>query len=186
MKAAWTLVALSLLLATPSQAGNQLSCPSIPSLLKRYVDLHVGQGALDAALKDRAVERYLRYVDPSKSLFLKAEVASVRADLRAFLDEVDKGVCDRLDASHTRVLRKHAEMQTFVASMMANPKLGIDKTVALKVDPDDRAHPATASSLFTGPAGWQPGGGAASPIPLDCRRGRALVAQRIEQPPPKR
>ena len=143
---AWSVVALMLLMVAPAHAANTLECSSIPSLMKRYVDLHVGQGTLDSALKDRAVERYMRYIDPSKSLFTQAEAADLVRELRGFLDRVADGNCDGLDGTQAKVLAKHAEMEAFVAKLLADAKLEIDKTVELKVDADDREHPADVAA----------------------------------------
>ncbi len=128
-----------------ARADNTLSCPTLPSLMERYVELHVGQRKADDALLDRAIDRYVERLDPSKSLFLASEIREVRTRLRRFMTEVKAGDCSALDSLKGMQLARQKETEAWFRKALADPKLTIDEAVSLKVDPDDRKHPETAA-----------------------------------------
>ncbi len=141
------LLALLLLpaLAPAARADGTLSCPTLPSLLDRYVQLHVETHSIDDAVIDRAIERYVERVDPSKSLFLEAEVRDLRTRLRRFMADVKKADCTGLDAAKEMALARQKETEAWYRKALSDPKLEIDKEVSLEVDADHRAFPKTTA-----------------------------------------
>jgi hypothetical protein len=72
LRFAWILVAAALV-AGPAAA--ELRCNAIPNLMRGYLQNHVRFNELTEQIERRAIETYVRRLDPSRTLLLASEEA---------------------------------------------------------------------------------------------------------------
>ena len=84
---------------TPAHAEErQLTCPDLPLIVRTFERRHYVTNRTDDVIKQRAVERFIRALDPSRTLLLEGEVAKLQGDLVAVFDTLKDGGCGKLDA----------------------------------------------------------------------------------------
>lgn len=131
------------LLAGAAPAAAQLQCESVPRWMHEYLRYHVSQNALTPALEVRAIETYVRRIDPSRSLLLESEAAAARAALSGIFERMQGGDCSQLGALHEEMTARHAEMEEMVRNFVMDEAYVIDESAELMLDPDKRGYPAT-------------------------------------------
>lgn len=131
------------LAATPARAESSLACGLLPGLMGRYHDMHVAWREPDPKLDARFADLFIRRLDPAKVLLLESEAEALKKRLQQLLADVRKGSCDGLEALKQDQLRWHRDMEAFVRKMAGREDLVIDRTVELRVDPDERPRPRT-------------------------------------------
>ena len=149
------LISLGLLgLAAPSTAGAAvtLSCPRVPVLLNDYLQKHIRFHYLNDELRGRAIESYIKRLDPSKTLLLRDEAETLRQELASVFLDVNGGDCTALDRIQKDILSRYQEMEAYVESLLSREDYAVDPSVVLIIDPDKRGHPKTVedrNELYT-------------------------------------
>ncbi|MGK0361076.1 MAG: carboxyl-terminal processing protease, partial [Bradymonadia bacterium] len=126
-----------------AEGRNQLNCATLPSLMERYEALHVSARKRDDALMQRVADIYVKRFDPSKSLLLESEARALHAQVLTFFKTVSDGQCALMNSFKTDEQARQAEIQTHVSRVLADPKLKIDRTIELAMDPDKRPRSKT-------------------------------------------
>jgi carboxyl-terminal processing protease len=141
--------ALLLLVLTPgllaSEAKAALQCGDLPDFTTFFFQKHVEHRKLTPAIRDRAVENYLRALDPQRVLFLAAEADAHQRDLRNVFHETRAGDCRRLRLVHEAAVARSREVEGFVRGYVGDVGYALDESATLVVDPEDRGHPANAA-----------------------------------------
>ena len=143
-----TLVAVLLILPGVASARTSdslhLTCERIPDLLRAYLQKHVRFHALNSELRTRAVNSYLKRVDPSKTLLLRGEVNTLRATLAGTFHDVRSGKCSSLLELDADIVERYRSMEQEVRTILGKPNYAVDESVMLVIDPEKRGHPQTA------------------------------------------
>jgi carboxyl-terminal processing protease len=142
--------ALALLLLAPSVSTASISddslaltCERIPDLLRAYLQKHVRFHALNGELRMRAVDSYLKRIDPSKTLLLRAEADTLRTTLAGTFHDVRSGKCASLIELDADIVQRYRNMEGEVRAMLADESYAVDPSVMLVIDPEKRGYPET-------------------------------------------
>lgn len=126
----------------PAQAAT-LSCEALPNLVDAILQNHVRYHELDDALEERAIDAYVKRLDPSRTLFLEKEATDLRQSLRPIFDEIQEGKCDRLKKTQLSLVTRYHDMESYFRSLVERPGYQIDTKVSLVTDPEKRGYPKT-------------------------------------------
>ena len=138
------LALLALLLcAPPAAAERRLECAAVSGLVRSFLQNHVRFRQLDPAIEDRAIETYVRRLDPSRTLFLDSEAEEARASLVGIFAKIDAGDCTALEGLKTTLVDHHGRTEQFVREVVSVPDFELDPEVTLIVDPEKRGQPKT-------------------------------------------
>jgi carboxyl-terminal processing protease len=135
------LLAVFLLPALPSQAA--LTCGDIPDLTTVFLQKHVRFHGLTPDIRDRAIDNYVRRIDPQRVLFLQEDVEKLRQELRLLFAETRNGDCSRLRDLHRDLVARHQEAEGFVRGFVGAEDYALDESVELILDPDERPYATT-------------------------------------------
>jgi len=124
----------------PSRPGR-LRCETVPKLVESYLQAHITRKRLSPELEDRAIDSYLRALDPSRTLFLASEAAQIRSDQARIFHEVMGGDCSYLFGIQTRLHRRYEDLEVLVGGLAGRDDFAIDPTVELTIDPEERGFP---------------------------------------------
>jgi len=137
------LVLMGLEMSAPSEAGATLRCEMLPSFFHSYLKHHVRFRAMTPELEERAIDTYIRRLDPGRSLLTAKEAEALAADLKGIFSRVQSGDCSKLMALHRDFVRRNQEVVDLVKKVVGDDAYAIDSTVELLIDPDDRGYPET-------------------------------------------
>ena len=132
--------------ATPDarpEAENKLTCDELPRLMATYLQNHVLYHALNEELRGRVAESHLRMLDPSRSLLLDEDAASLRSALDGLFGALSRDDCGLLESMHRLTIERYREMESFVRDYVSRPDYRIDESVTLVIDPEKRGFPKT-------------------------------------------
>ena len=138
------LAALSVAPAAWANSGEPLTCDGIPHLLDAYFQKHISYGYLNEELRARAIDSYLKRIDPSKTLLLQSEADGLRGSLMGIFHDVYSGDCTRLEALQADVAIRYKRMEDFVRAFVGREDYAVDPSVMLVIDPDKRGYPKSA------------------------------------------
>ena len=124
-----------------SPDGSALTCETLPRLLGAYLQNHLQYRALTAELKERVAEMNLRYLDPSRSLFVQSDVESLQRQFNGVFTSLSVGDCSQLEEMHKLSIERYKEMEGFVREYVSRPDYEIDKEATLVIDPEKRGFP---------------------------------------------
>lgn len=124
-------------------SATALSCEAIPNLVDAILQNHVKYRKLDDGLEERAIDAYVKRLDPSRTLFLEKEVAELKQSLRPIFDEIQQGKCDRLKKTQLSLVTRYRDMESYFRSLVERPGYQIDARVSLVTDPEKRGYPKT-------------------------------------------
>ncbi len=150
--ALWSVLLAALLLyagacepAAQAKTRNLLGCGTVPVLMKRYDDLHIGHKRRDAARVAKAAEVFLDRFDGSKILLSVADARALQDKAAALLGAVDRGDCSGLEGIMAARKAAHREMLKFVQETLAAEGFAVDYDLKVALDPEDRVRPASAA-----------------------------------------
>ncbi|MFQ5415581.1 MAG: S41 family peptidase [Myxococcota bacterium] len=136
------LLALALSLGSQAAAAS-LTCEVVPRFMGAYLQNHIRHHRFGDELEQRTIETYLRRIDPSRTVLLESELVEIRAGLKGSFDRLKKGDCGFLTELHESILARQRHVETFVGTVVDDPKYEIDTTVELQLDPEKRGRPLT-------------------------------------------
>lgn len=137
------LATILFVLPSGARAESALSCERVPQLLGAFFQKHISYGYLNQELRQRAVESYLKRLDPSKTLLLESEAIELQAQLMGVFHDVYSGDCSQLEKLQTDVLSRYATMEEFVRAYVSRDDYEVDPAVMLVIDPDKRGYSTT-------------------------------------------
>ena len=120
----------------------ELDCPRSWELVQNLLKRHIRFRALNPELRERAIDAYLKRIDPSKTLFLSSEVGRLRARLQGVFFAVQNGECQLLDDIQVDLAKRYERMEKDVREFVSRPDYALDPDVRLILDPEKRGHPA--------------------------------------------
>jgi carboxyl-terminal processing protease len=137
------IVLAAIVAALPAGASeSELTCERIPQLLSAYFQKHVSYGYLNAELRTRTIDSYLKRIDPSKTLFLAEEADALRASLTGVFHDIYSGDCSRLEKLQSDILGRYKAMEDYVREFVSDDDWSLDRDVVLIIDPEKRGYPS--------------------------------------------
>jgi carboxyl-terminal processing protease len=134
---------LLLTVSTPARAVD-LTCERIPLLLNNFLRKHIRFRHLNDELRQRAIETYVKRLDPSKTLYTAAETQALKTSLRGIFFDVGSGECGRLEEIQTDIVLRYVGMKDYIETYVSDENYAVDPQVEIVIDPDKRAHPRTS------------------------------------------
>lgn len=127
----------------PTTYGKEFECRYIPELFKFYLKSHYSLPNLDDKTKSRAIEQYIKSLDPSKTFFLDGEVAKIKADLNQLYTTMPSGDCGALDRVQALLVSRTKENEEFLRKFLGND-YKVDENTEIVINPDKRGYAKTA------------------------------------------
>jgi len=145
LRAVLTGVALVLAASAAQSDANAaaLSCETIPTFMKRYLGQHIHYRELTPELRRRTVEVFLRSFDPSQSVMLESEIETMKTQLMAAFDAIEKGDCSAISTVQQKFTRRQEEIAAFVNDFVSAEDYAIDMEVEIVIDARKRGYPKT-------------------------------------------
>jgi carboxyl-terminal processing protease len=143
---AWrlALAALLLVLQVPAAAAERrLECKAVDALVQSFLQNHVRFRQLDPEIESRAIETYVRRLDPSRTLLLESEAAAARASLAGIFEKIANGDCSAVEVLKATMVEHHKRTEDFVRRTVSVADFELDPDVTLVVDPEKRGQPGT-------------------------------------------
>ncbi len=119
----------------------ELTCGRSYELVKSLLKRHISFRSLSPELRERAIDAYVKRIDPSKSLFLSGEVKRLRIRLLGVFFGMQSGECELLEDLHADLKLRYARMEEEVRVFVSDADYKLDTDVVLILDPDRRGHP---------------------------------------------
>ncbi len=135
-----------LLLAIPftaAPAAAELECELIPKFARAYLAHHVRHRNLSPEIQQRAVDHFLRRLDPSMTVLLESEAQALEASLHGVFEKIREGECGSLLKAHATMSERYVAVEKFVRQVLSAEDYEIDREVAWVLDAEDRGRPKT-------------------------------------------
>jgi carboxyl-terminal processing protease len=136
---------LTIAAAAPSGANvftaPELTCGRSYDLVKSLLKRHISFRELNPELRKRAIDAYIKRIDPSKTLFLSDEVKQLRLRLRGVFFGMQNGECELLEELQLDLIKRYERMESQVRDYVSNEDYALDTDVRLILDSDKRGHP---------------------------------------------
>jgi len=139
------LVSFVFLFSTVSLAAD-LDCTQIYDLMGGFVSNHVVQKKLDATLESRAVDQYVKRLDPLKQYFLESDIKDIKSSLTGVFKKLQDHDCAAIEAAEDLYKKRVKERVAFVKKIVG-PKYVFDANAELNLDPDQRKWASTQAEL---------------------------------------
>jgi carboxyl-terminal processing protease len=139
--------ALALLLSLavgPAASAKTLECRELPALFKSYTIHHYTRHGLTPELQERTIERFVRAVDPSRTLLLESDVDELRENVALVFVNALRGKCDLVDGVMNRIVERNAA-DLELAKKMLDDDYALDESVRLVIDPEKRGWAKSAA-----------------------------------------
>jgi len=133
-----SFVSMQWMVAPVAEAG--LQCRMLPSLFEAFFRNHYSIKALTPEVKSRTVDQLIKWMDPSKTIFLQDDINHLRADLPGVFTTARAGDCSLLDRANQLMIERSAENEKFVRDFLGKD-YKLDESTEFVMDPDKREYP---------------------------------------------
>ncbi len=140
------VAALPSLASAATQLGTRLTCERVPELFRTYLQKHIDFHYLNDELRKRAIDNYVKRIDPSKVLFLEEEVTALESSMVGIFQDIREGDCTQLLEIEKDVRKRVAAMEEMVRTILAEETYSVDEDATLILDPEKRGRPADADA----------------------------------------
>ncbi len=138
-----SLLAAAALAGLPAPAAADLRCEQIPELLDAFLKYHVHYRRRSDEIEARAVDSYLKRLDPSRTLFLQSESDAMKGSMSDIFEEIEAGNCERLLAANGSMLAHQKATTEKVRKVVGAEDFALDESVSWVLDPEERGYPKT-------------------------------------------
>ena len=132
--------------ADSAQPQTRLTCERVPELFRTYLQKHIDFHYLNDELRTRAIDNYVKRVDPSKVLFLQDEVTALESSMVGIFQDIREGDCAQLLAIEEDVRKRVKKMEQMVREVLEDEAYALDENATLIIDPEKRGRPANAKA----------------------------------------
>lgn len=129
--------------AVRTAGATELLCSQVPSLFEYYFEYHYSNREMNDDIRNRTVDQYIKFLDPSKSLFIESDVSGLKASLKTIFKSMETGNCSVLNDAQVLTVKRAEEDEAYVKSVLSNKDYKVDDSVELVSDPDKRGFPKT-------------------------------------------
>ncbi|MDH3210940.1 MAG: S41 family peptidase [Myxococcales bacterium] len=130
-------------LAAAAPAAAALHCSQIPGLVDAFFQHHVVHHELSDEIQARAIDTFLKRLDPSRTLFLEFEVEALRASMAGIFEQIRAGDCSRVLRLHQNLVARQRKVEQSVRTVASAEDFELDPSVTWVLDPDERGYPET-------------------------------------------
>ena len=138
---AMVALVLASLSCSDTAASMELTCERIPGLLNTFLHKHISYRRLNDELRTRAINAYIKRLDPSKTIYTTGEAKVLKDSLRGIFFDVGSGECESLEEIQKDIVGRFQKMQVYVEFYVRSDDYAIDPEIELVIDPDKRARP---------------------------------------------
>lgn len=117
--------------------ASPLQCHHLPMLFETYLRQHYAMKELSPDLKKHAVERFIKDLDPSRSLLLESDSKSLQLDLSKIFDKMKGDDCSLLKKASDLLISRSEEDLVYVKGIL-DDKYKLDESIEIIADPDKR------------------------------------------------
>jgi carboxyl-terminal processing protease len=125
-----------------SSALVGIQCHDLPALFQVFTQQHYLIKRVDASVEKRTAERFVKLLDPSKSLLLAADAQHLQNELPIVFADASRGDCQRLAAAWSIVMRRATEDE-HLAKQILTAKFKLNDKTELMLNPDKRQYAIT-------------------------------------------
>jgi carboxyl-terminal processing protease len=122
-----------------ASAPAGIQCRDLPALFQVFTQQHYLIKKVDESVEKHTVERFVKLLDSSKSLFLAADVQRLQDELTKVFADAGHGDCQRLDAAWSIVKQRSAEDEQ-LAKQLLTANFTLDDNTKLMMNPDKRQY----------------------------------------------
>ncbi|MHA1109264.1 MAG: hypothetical protein ACTSQV_09120, partial [Alphaproteobacteria bacterium] len=115
----------------PVAAANVLPCGVVHKIALHMMSRHVLLKEFNQEIRERTAKNYILRIDPSRTLFLEAEAASIRKQLITVLGQVKRGNCAGLDRLQEIRLARVRNAEDHARRELSREDWKIDRSVEL-------------------------------------------------------
>lgn len=127
---------------TCTSFAQNLSCPLMPFILRKYLVDHVVSHSLNDELKKQTVEQYIKGLDSFKVLLLEEDLKKIRNELGNIFDTMKSGNCAVLSQVQEIALKRAQEVEKSARSILGKD-YKLDDSAEFQMDPEKRSFPKT-------------------------------------------
>jgi carboxyl-terminal processing protease len=138
-----TSAILALTLAPAVTHAQALPCGQVPALMNVFLSNHYSMNQLTPELKSRTVSLFLKYIDPSKQLFLKSDIERMTAQLNDLFSAMSKGNCAALEEIGSLFAIRSEENVKRVSEIL-KPNFALKDSVRYQTNSKKRDYPSNA------------------------------------------
>jgi carboxyl-terminal processing protease len=106
-----------------------------------FLNQHVNYKEPSAELEARAVEQYLKRLDPAKIYLLESDVEELKGKLKGLFAKLKKGDCGTLDEAQDLFAKRVQERADFAKKTLSAKNFKFDSKTELILDPEKRKYP---------------------------------------------
>jgi carboxyl-terminal processing protease len=125
-----------------SPVPDGIQCRDLPALFQVYTQVHYLVKKVDESIEKQTTERFVKMIDPSKSLLLATDVQNLQNELPKVFADSGKGDCQRLNDAWSIVRRRAAEDEQ-LARQLLTAKFKLDDNTRIVMDTDKRQYAKT-------------------------------------------
>lgn len=124
----------------------QLSCQNVKDVQQGYLMAHILYNDLNNTLEERTIDRYIKSLDGTKILFTKADVDTIKKEMKGVFAELGKRDCKKLYNVHKLYTQRLEQRAEFVKKTLGK-NFKFDKKTRLILDPEKREFAANEKAL---------------------------------------
>ncbi|MBL7717082.1 MAG: PDZ domain-containing protein [Bdellovibrionales bacterium] len=136
------LLPVAIIVSTSSSVfAGDLMCGQVPDLFQYYFEYHYSNREMTDDIRNKTVDQYIKFLDPSKSLFIESDVSGLKASLKGIFKSMETGNCSALNDAQVLTVKRAEEDEAYVKSVLNNKDYKVDDSVELVSDPEKRGFP---------------------------------------------
>lgn len=124
-------------------ARQTLDCRFVFPIQQAFLSQHVNFSEFNKELEQRAVDQYMKRLDPTKIYLLESDVQEIRKNFSNIFSQLKSKNCSALNKAQATLVKRVAERAEFAKGLL-NEKFKFDNTVELQLNRDKAPHPKTA------------------------------------------
>ena len=138
--ALFSFITLSLTFSNHFASAQTLQCQSVNPLMNVFLSNHFSVNQLNAEVKTRTVNLFLKFVDSNKQLLFKKDVKKIQTQLTDLFDTMKSGNCSAL-AEVSETLGKRAQENLAIVQEKLKGNYVLNETIKYQTDTKKRDYP---------------------------------------------
>jgi carboxyl-terminal processing protease len=138
------LILLLILLLPVSSAAKNLTCSSLPLLMKSFLSNHYAMKNMTGDIKTHAVDQMIKRLDPSKTLLYASDLERLRPVLQNVFTNMQTDDCVSLKPVYDVLVTRARENEAIVKKILG-PDYRVDETVELDTNVKKRPYVKTTA-----------------------------------------